>query len=101
MTEEQIDAHALLEELREMLETNANVDWSVADAADEFKTLLEYVDRRRPVTEVQVGIQMDKGRICEVRASKTKFPIWGIFRDEPYNEGIVDGWLQFKVVLEE
>ena len=40
------DMTALLAKLREMLATNAKVDWGVQDAAEEFKAMLEFIDNK-------------------------------------------------------
>ena len=105
MSTEQIDAHALLEELREMILTNINVDWDMQDAKDEFESLLEYIDRRRPVTEIHVGVEMYKGLVNTVVASKTDLEDPSncnhIAKEDLYDETADRGWLQFVTTLGE
>ena len=96
---EQIDAHKLLDELREMLQTNVNVDWDTSDPNEEFQTLLEYVDRRRPVTDVYVAVSYHKGLVEDVMASKTDFEEFDhashISKDEMHDESSDSGWRIF------
>ena len=106
MNTEQIDAHALLEELREMISTNTNVDWDMQDAKDEFETLLEYIDRRRPVTMVWVALKFHEGSLEDVMTSKTDFEdpehVNHIPKEHlaPLADGST-GWRVFSVDLEE
>jgi hypothetical protein len=106
MSEERRDAHAILDELREMIVVNTNVDWDVQHAAEEFDALLEFIDKRRPVTEVHIGVEMYKGLINDVVASKTSLedradPHNNLTKEELYAEETSEGWIQYITLLEE
>ncbi len=103
---DKLDAHALLEELRDMIATNVNIDWEVCDTSpeEEFKALLDFLDKRRPITEVHVAVDCFKGLINDVFVSKTDLsePTHHMCDYiEPYDEVRDTGCLFYKATLEE
>ena len=101
---DKLDAHALLEELREMIAKNANIDWEGCDPTEEFKALLDFLDRRRPITEVHVAVDYFKGLVNDVFVSKTDLsePTHHMCDYiEPYDEVRDTGCLFYKATLEE